>query len=73
MKLIASIIPCVLFVQFQRGLTRTVCKYLHLSELFPPARGGGGGEDTQNLFHVWNPLSAKISFEGSYLNINLEG
>lgn len=69
-KLITSIIPCVLFVQFQRGLTRTVCKYFHLSELFPPERGGG--EDTQNLFLVWNLLSAKISFEGSYLNINLE-
>lgn len=74
MKLITSIIPRVLFVQFQRGLTRTVCKYLHLSELFPPDRGGGGGggEDTQNLFLVWNLPSGRISFEGSYLNINLQ-
>lgn len=69
-KLITSITPCVLFVQFQRGLTRTVCKYLHLSELFPP--DSGGGEDTQNLVLVWNLLSGKLSFEGSYLNINLE-
>lgn len=71
MKLIASIIPRVLFVQFQRGLSRTVCKYLHLRELFPPDCGGGGGEETQNLFLGWNLLSGKISFEGSYLNINL--
>lgn len=37
-----------------------------------PLKCGGGGEDTQNLFLVWNLLSCKISFEGNYLNINFE-
>lgn len=61
----------VLFGQFLRGLTRTLCKHLHLSELFPSERGGGR-EDAQNLFVVWNLLSHKISSEGNYLNINFE-
>jgi len=35
MKLTTYITHYLLFVQFLRGLTKTLCKHLHLSELFP--------------------------------------
>lgn len=45
---------------------------IFLSMNYFPLKCGGGGEDAQNLFLVWNLLSRKISFEGNYFNINFE-